>query len=199
MRPPWRRLQHHFATPEITYTMCKYFALAIRTEKTHHGVRHAQLLEQQLATNRGVLAEEVSNKGPHSTRVRRRSEWEQKERVVEAYSDNVSPQLCAVRLPSHGKLHDDDWVIVDILPRFLSSSVQPHSSSRTSSGSTVFRVQASSHFCFCRTKSAESSSFLDLPSFLRREKMPGIFGDVINDQKFGRSIRFQAVKKRWIV
>lgn len=93
MRPPWRRLQHHFATPEITYAVCKYFTLTHRHRKTHHGIRHAQLLEQQLATNRGVLAEEVSNKGPHSTRVRRRSEWEQKEWVIETYSDDVSPQL----------------------------------------------------------------------------------------------------------
>lgn len=71
-------------------------------------------------------------------------------------------------------------LVVGVVPRAFSSSVQKCSSSWISSGSTKVLVQASSHVGFEGSALARSlaAPFLFLESLpFRREKMPGIVGD----------------------
>lgn len=109
----------------MTCTLCKNPPLPDTPRQTYHGLRQAQLLEQRVAAQRGIMAEEVSDKGAHGTGVRCRSERQQKEWVIETWSDNCQfDEQRGIKRRYKGKRHDNQ-ASTEALPRDLSSSVQP--------------------------------------------------------------------------
>lgn len=58
----------------------------IKGRTTCHGLSHAQLLRQELATQRLAAIKEVADEGTDSTRIRRRTEWQKQEGVVESWT-----------------------------------------------------------------------------------------------------------------
>jgi len=144
----------------------------------------------------------VPYKGPDGAGVGGRAEGEEQEGKIESCMADVSN---AAWLPkTHEGLRAADAGI-DVIPRALSSSVQSLINSWTSSGSTVLRVQASSHTSLTGAVSSSCWPFFFLESLLlKREKMLGILtspggfnGDErVETEAFGRKLVFFQGKRR---
>lgn len=146
---------------------------------SYHRLGHPQLLGQGLAPQRLLAIEVVADERADRTRVRRRPEWEKQERQIKCFMRVrlwFTERMNAYRV----FLVQSSGSRIIVIPRAFSSAVERLISSRTSSGSTVWRVHASSHFGFCWSGSARLwrwAFFLDLSLLflpLRRENMPGI-------------------------
>jgi hypothetical protein len=143
----------------------------------------------------------VPYKGPDGAGVGGRAEGEEQEWKIESCTVDVSN--AAWLLKTHEGLRAADAGI-DVIPRALSSSVQSLINSWTSSGSTVLRVQASSHTSLTGAASASCWPFFFLESLLlKREKMLGILasqggfnGDErVEREAFGRKQIFQGKRR----